>query len=219
MGTRNLTCVKIDGDYKVAQYGQWDGYPSGAGTDILRLLQNLVLLDKLDELRSRVRKLRWATEEEVQAAWKKCGADDSGSVSLDVSKHFSEKFPEWHRDTGCEILQLILGMPIVKKRWDGNTWQTIETFGNPVSAVQNSLEFAADGLFCEWAYVIDLDSNELRVFEGFQKGECMGEFADMTPANETYKPVSLVATFALDALPTEEEFLNQLEPEEPSHAT
>ena len=28
MGTRNLTCVFKDGEYKVAQYGQWDGYPS-----------------------------------------------------------------------------------------------------------------------------------------------------------------------------------------------
>lgn len=27
MGTRHLTAVVIDGDYKVAQYGQWDGYP------------------------------------------------------------------------------------------------------------------------------------------------------------------------------------------------
>lgn len=26
MGTRNLTVVYIDGKYKVAQYGQWDGY-------------------------------------------------------------------------------------------------------------------------------------------------------------------------------------------------
>src|SRR3546814_20563425 len=31
MGTRNLTCVVVDGAYKVAQYGQWDGYPSGQG--------------------------------------------------------------------------------------------------------------------------------------------------------------------------------------------
>ena len=26
MGTRNLTAVFMDGEYKVAQYGQWDGY-------------------------------------------------------------------------------------------------------------------------------------------------------------------------------------------------
>lgn len=31
MGTRNLTAVYLDGQYKVAQYGQWDGYPEGQG--------------------------------------------------------------------------------------------------------------------------------------------------------------------------------------------
>ena len=27
MGTRNLTAVYLDGEYKIAQYGQWDGLP------------------------------------------------------------------------------------------------------------------------------------------------------------------------------------------------
>ena len=35
MGTRNLTIVYYDGDYRVAQYGQWDGYPEGAGIEVL----------------------------------------------------------------------------------------------------------------------------------------------------------------------------------------
>lgn len=38
MGTRNLTCVVLDGEYKVAQYGQWDGYPEGQGRTILEFL-------------------------------------------------------------------------------------------------------------------------------------------------------------------------------------
>lgn len=31
MGTRNLTAVYLDGEYKIAQYGQWDGYPKDKG--------------------------------------------------------------------------------------------------------------------------------------------------------------------------------------------
>ena len=38
MGTRNLTVVYVDGEYRVAQYGQWDGYPSGQGMTCLKFL-------------------------------------------------------------------------------------------------------------------------------------------------------------------------------------
>ena len=35
MGTRHLIAVHADGQYKIAQYGQWDGYPSGQGLTAL----------------------------------------------------------------------------------------------------------------------------------------------------------------------------------------
>jgi hypothetical protein len=41
MGTRNLTMVISKGEYKIAQYGQWDGYPSGQGSVVLNFLMNL----------------------------------------------------------------------------------------------------------------------------------------------------------------------------------
>lgn len=39
MGTRNLTCVVVDGEMKVAQYGQWDGYPEGQGATCCEFIQ------------------------------------------------------------------------------------------------------------------------------------------------------------------------------------
>lgn len=44
MGTRNLVAVQIDGQYKIAQYGQWGGYPEGKGVDALTFLR-----DRMDE--------------------------------------------------------------------------------------------------------------------------------------------------------------------------
>ena len=40
MGTRHLIAVQKDGEYKVAQYGQWDGYPEGQGVRVLEFLRN-----------------------------------------------------------------------------------------------------------------------------------------------------------------------------------
>lgn len=48
MGTRNLTMVKYNGEIKVAQYGQYDGYPSGQGLTALRLCRDK---NKLADLR------------------------------------------------------------------------------------------------------------------------------------------------------------------------
>lgn len=50
MGTRNLTMV-IDrkGEIKVAQYGQWDGYPSGQGATILEFAKDKEKMSKLEK--------------------------------------------------------------------------------------------------------------------------------------------------------------------------
>ena len=46
MGTRNLTMViDQEGEVKVAQYGQWDGYPSGVGVGIVSFLKNETLFE------------------------------------------------------------------------------------------------------------------------------------------------------------------------------
>jgi hypothetical protein len=39
MGTRNLVAVYLDGIHRIAQYGQWDGYPSGQGKTVLSFLR------------------------------------------------------------------------------------------------------------------------------------------------------------------------------------
>jgi len=39
MGTRNITRVISNGQLKVCQYCQWDGYPTGAGADIANFIR------------------------------------------------------------------------------------------------------------------------------------------------------------------------------------
>lgn len=42
MGTRNITRVILDGEIKVNQYSQWDGYPTGRGNDVLLFMRDIL---------------------------------------------------------------------------------------------------------------------------------------------------------------------------------
>jgi len=189
MGTRNLIAVHVDGEYKVAQYGQWDGYPSGQGVGILNFLRE----SNLGVFVEKVKATTWLDEEVIRERWAECGADDSGWVSGDVSGKFDKYWPELSRGFGSKILAFIEA-------------------SDPGLGLRNSIEFAGDGLFCEWAYVIDFDKNVLEVYEGFGEepldpGERFVDAFIETGGKTQYYPVRLIASFHLDTLPTDAEFI------------
>jgi len=198
MGTRNITAVMVNGEYKVAQYGQWDGYPSGQGKTILDFLRSLTK-EKKKRFVKKVKAVKELTEEENQKQWVECGADpDNDMVGFDVSKIHTEKYPESSRDTGGKILSIIM------KRKAG-------------ILLNNKIDFVTDSLFCEWAYVVDLDDNTFEVFKGFNqmplhRDERFATFSDQ--CREDYYPVKLVKKYDLDNLPTVPEMVKELDGEE-----
>jgi hypothetical protein len=171
MGTRNLTVVYKDGTHKVAQYGQWDGYPSGQGLTCLRFLQKM---DKQTFMQQLDTKVGWATPEDVAA-----------------------KHPYNNRDVALGILELIYNSECELK-------------------IVDKIEFGKDSLFCEYAYVIDLDKDTFEIYEGFNidKLESTERFYTEQPKEGEYFGVKLIKTYPLGALPTEEEFLQELEGED-----
>lgn len=191
MGTRNLTCVVLNGEYRIAQYGQWDGYPSGQGATALEFLHSTSLVKFIE----RVKACRYATNEEIEQAYKAAGADGSGFVSGAIVEKFQQHFPLINRDHGAEILALVR-----------------DSTGEVV--LNNQLSFASDSLFCEYAYVIDLDKMTFEVYHGFNKEPHTGErFSDLPRperpgggVNE-YHAVKHWVTFQIAALPTRAEFV------------
>lgn len=186
MGTRNLTAVFMDGEYRVAQYGQWDGYPEGQGKICLNFLR-----DKMNEKRFReqLNNVHFGNEEELDKLFSEFGAV-SGSISMENYERFKKAYPELHRDTASEILQMIQ---------DGN-----------VRVLKNDLDFASDGLFCEWAYVIDLDTRRFEVYTGFHKEPLTEKdrFYFLKDKEENgYSGVHMVFSWSIDDLPTDEVFI------------
>ena len=178
MGTRHLIAVYQGGTHKIAQYGQWDGYPSGQGKDVLAFLHDE---EKVYMLRDyRLRNCRFLTQAEID--------------KINLEKNPLESRPQLSRNMGADILTLAA---------------TVDSL-----ALVDSIEFSADSLFCEWAYVIDFDQNVFEVYKGFNTVPATGRFADMPTDSKEYYPVTLLKSYALDDLPCFEEFIKDCEPQE-----
>lgn len=222
MGTRGLTCVFENGKYRVAQYGQWDHYPSGQGAIILSFLRGEPARDKLsypsneptygttgivydeETFLKGLQKCRVVTPEEAQAMWDEAGAEGKEWVGMDVCQKMQKMYPTMERCLGALIL------PYIQKQ---------EEEGEESIPVQINLNFAGNSLFCEWAYVIDYDTRMFEVYEGCVKsGPAEGRFAeyDYQPEHrdeeDRYYPVRLAASWSLDDLPTLDEFIRTLTP-------
>lgn len=187
MGTRNLTAVYIDGEYKIAQYGQWDGYPEGQGITCLEFLR-----DKMNEevFKAAVRDCSFISKDELNALWSKYTTSTDGWVTMDEAERFKAAYPELSRDTGAKILELVQNSGVRK--------------------LHSELEFAADGLFCEWAWVIDFDKRTFEAYRGFCKDKPypIDRFYFLKDKQEgEYSVVKICASFSLDALPSDRDFL------------
>jgi hypothetical protein len=133
MGTRNLTVVKnAAGETKVAQYGQWDGYPSYSGTTALEFLRDKT---NRDNLKQRLTLVQFVDDQEVDTIYKRFETTDW------ENKEFLNEYPGLHRDTGVKILEAV-----------ASSTATLKT-------VDNS-EFRNDDLFCEGIYEVDFSTNK-----------------------------------------------------------
>jgi len=187
MGTRHLVCVYSNKRFQVAQYGQFDGYPSGAGLDVLNFLKKLS--DK--EFKTFKKKLR--------------------NVRLHSAAEFRDKnmYDDNPQPTASEVLDKVFA-------------------SDKELHLVNHASFGGDSLFCEWAYVINIDTNTLDVYEGFvndlsesaplflkYKKPPKEQSQNAVHQIEDYYPVKLAASYGLESLPDVEDFVERFnEPED-----
>lgn len=182
MGTRNLTCIVKDGEFKAVKYCQWDGYLSGQGQSIVTFLTEVYKPKKFAKRLGRAVEL---TNEEIMNRWKAVGADDSGFVSMDIASQFKVNNAHLDRDMG-----------------GGKFLQYIQETKFP-EIPPSDVTFAGDSLFCEWCYVINLDTNQLEVYKGFNKiplaeDERFFFLEEKKEKKSEYHPVKHLATFKIN---------------------
>lgn len=103
-------------------------------------------------------------------------------------------YPSLSRDTGAKILQLVADATA------------------PIPIV-TGVEFIADTLFCEWAYVVDLDAETLEVYAGMRTGKGQSRFGELEGVKDVAGP-NLMGSWVLDKLPDEGDFLRTFEASE-----
>jgi hypothetical protein len=181
MGTRNLSLCKKDGQIKIAQYGQWDGYPSGQGATILKFCQDK---ENLQRLKNRLADIRPLEEikgflleyDKLAPAW-----------SNEIDKRTTEMKVWWntlmHRDIGGEIFENIAHL---------DTSKMPAVMGDNIY-IEHYWDLDKTDNYCdvwiEYAYLINFDTNKL---------ECYGYG-------------NLLKEYDLDNLPTVDEFIKELE--------
>lgn len=167
MGTRHFIGVKQNGVFKVAQYGQWDGHPKGQGAKVLKFLQNV----NLKQFAEKVSQCVFIDRENIRRKWIAVGRhpkDKSTIVPIELCNKFETAYPQLSRNTGAGILTMVM-----------------ESEGG--LELCDSSDFLKDGLFCEYAYIIDLDTNQLFCYSGGQSCK-WGEYSlDALPDLEQLK--------------------------------
>ena len=136
MGTRGLTQVILDGEYKISQYGQWDHYPSGAGVEVLDFLRTM----DADAFKDKLRALD-TSPVDIRALYATLCVKltEDGYVGSDGVEIFKRCYPQFDRDMGPGILTSV---------YDGS-----------VTHVSVDL----DKTWCEYIYIIDFDTGNFSV--------------------------------------------------------
>ena len=151
MGTAGLTCIVDHNQFKVAQYGKWDHYPSGQGLNALTILHWL----DIDEFKQKIDKVNVINDWHLGFILKPFDsrpeerkATEPNRLTSEDDQKFADMCPEFDNTTGAEIIELI-------------------DKSNGKIAVRDDTDFAADSLMCEWLWLVDLDQNTFEAYTGF----------------------------------------------------
>lgn len=187
MGTRGICGFKYQDKYYL-MYNQYDAYPEGLGRDVVEFVNGVVYLAEFDKLKENVSKLKLVnnkiipTQDQIKKYQK--------YSDINISRQTNQ---DWY----C----------LFRKLQDGKI--LYEVLNGNVTDFYETNEFAKDSLFCEYGYVVNLDTMQVDFYNGYQKepqkgnqfGEEEGKKPDGTPSG--FFPIKLVGSMDFANLLTE----------------
>jgi hypothetical protein len=135
MGTRNLTkVIDKNGVTKVAQYGQWDGYPAGQGVTALYHAKGSQV-----QIEAGLARCRFVTPEELQPIYAQF--PEAGFWGTEDANRFKLLYPNLVRDTCADILGVV-------------------AYSVGEVLLVDESDFEEDTLMCEGIYTINFQTNK-----------------------------------------------------------
>jgi hypothetical protein len=190
MGTRHLILVYYKGQYRICQYGQWDGQPDGQGLTCLHFLLNTQNIMDLRKVLDHSDNCIIVISDEERTAY-----------FTDLQRQQRERggnpfdFPgieSLSRDTGANILNVVAAA----------------TPEEPVKIHFWEMAFLTDEVHLEWAWVVDLDAKVLEGYTYWRRYKVLEEKSRFEDVLGSGKPLpDLVGRFRFDELPSGRGFL------------
>lgn len=184
MGTRGLNGFISQGETK-ASYNHFDSYPENLGKDMLLFILRVNKEKGWDKLTKKIANLKMIDEESKPTEKDIQRYTELGYYDPRVGGKSVE--PTWY--------QLL-------RQTQGVKWMD-EVYDNFQEHAIDNQDFIKDSLFCEHAYLINLDKMELEYWKGFQhKPQKGNRYGTKAPAPsykgaDSYYPCALMGTFQL----------------------
>jgi len=171
MGTRGSLGFIRNGQHKVT-YNHFDSYPSELGKNVIEYLENRNRDSAL--LNADFDAIQMVDENDKPTTVQKQLCKDAGWYDGNVATQSDE---DWY----CLLrkAQGLLGAY------------------SEVGFMAEGRSFLEDSLFCEYAYIVNLDTSQLEFYVGFEKGELNGRYADVKRTEQGYGGVNLIGEFPL----------------------
>jgi hypothetical protein len=139
MGTRNLTkVIDKDGTLRVAQYGQWDGYPDGQGKSMLAFISEYGMIETIEKS---LAKCRWIDQKQIDTLYFRYENLTDFEELRNGMNGLSIAYPTISRDTATDILKVIV-------------------YSNEYVELSDESDFETDGLFCEGVFTLNYQTRE-----------------------------------------------------------
>lgn len=179
MGTRGLMGIRVNSQDKLA-YNHFDSYPTGLGEGMVEQLNHILEQEGIGWLKEKAAALVLVDEHA------KPTPEQIEQLKSFANLEVNEKnLEDWYR---------------LLRKAQGELLLTLES-----GYMMDSHDFINDSLFCEWAYIINLDDKTFEVYRGFRKEyHELGRYASSKPDKEDgYYPCALIATYSIRSIPVD----------------